>query len=90
MRINWDDAKNSLLKRERGISFDEALVIFRSHYVIQHKNDCPEQYKAIGFVGGKLVTLIVEVREDELGEYEWLVTLWKSTPSEAKIYDKNS
>lgn len=90
MRVNWDEAKNTRLKRERGIGFEEALEIFQRNYVIQHKNDDPEQYKAIGFVKGKLVTLIVEVREDDLGEYEWLVTLWKSTLSEAKIYEKNS
>jgi uncharacterized DUF497 family protein len=90
VRVNWDEAKNTLLRRERGIGFEEALEIFQRNYVIQHKNDDPEQYKAIGFVKGKLVTLIVEVREDDLGEYEWLVTLWKSTLSEAKIYEQNS
>lgn len=84
MRVNWDEGKKALLKRERGIGFEEALEIF------QRKNDDPEQYKAIGFVRGKLVTLIVEVREDDLGEYEWFVTLWKSTLSEAKIYEQNS
>ncbi|WP_324962787.1 hypothetical protein [Oligoflexus sp.] len=66
------------------------MEIFQSDYVIQNKNDDPEQYKAIGFVKGKLVTLIVEVREDDLGEYDWLVTLWKSTSSEAKIYEQNA
>jgi uncharacterized DUF497 family protein len=90
VRVNWGEAKNTLLKRERGIGFEEALEIFQRNYVIQHKNDDPEQYKAIGFVNGKLVTLIVEVREDDLGEYEWFVTLWKSTLSEAKIYEQNS
>lgn len=90
MRVSWDSKKSELLSRERGISFDDALEIFRQPYVVQHKTDDPVQYKAIGFVRGRLVTLIVEVRHDDQGEFEWLVTLWKATASEAKIYEKNA
>ena len=89
VRVNWDRKKSELLRRERGIGFDEALEVFNQPYVVQHKTDDPEQYKAIGFVKGRLVTLIVEVRHDDSGEYEWLVTLWKSTASEAKVYEQN-
>jgi hypothetical protein len=43
----------------------------------------------IGWVKGRLVTLIVEAREDELvGGYDWFVTLWSSTPSERAIYER--
>jgi uncharacterized DUF497 family protein len=90
VRITWDHEKNEKLKRDRGVSFEEALEIFKRAYVIQHKNDDPEQYKAIGLVKGKLVTLIVEIRQDHSGEYERLVTLWKSTKSEVTIYEQNT
>ena len=46
--------------------------------------------KAIGLVQGRLVTLIVEVRRDDEGEYEWFVTLWKPTASEVKVYEENT
>jgi len=43
-----------------------------------------------GWVGGKLYSVIYEVREDKEGEYYHLVTLWKSTKQEEKLYDQNS
>jgi hypothetical protein len=27
---------------------------------------------------------------DDQGEYKWLVTLWKATKEEVKVYEKNS
>ena len=44
--------------------------------------------RAIGFVEGKLVTLIYEVREDNEGEYYHLVTYWPSTKTERKLYEE--
>ncbi len=46
--------------------------------------DCPHLIK------GKLYTVIYEVREDMAGEYYHLVTLWKSTKQEEKLYEQNS
>lgn len=90
MRVKWDPAKSELLKRTRGVGFDEALQMFKQPYVVQQKNDAPEQYKSIGFAkGGVLISLIVEVRFDDQGEYEWLVTLWKATKNEAETYEQN-
>ncbi len=53
------------------------------------RSDVPEQYRVIGWVKGKLYSLIYEVREDKKGEYYHLVTLWKSTSQEGKLYEKN-
>jgi uncharacterized DUF497 family protein len=91
MRVSWNSDKNDLLKRTRGIGFNDAVEMFRRPYVVQSKNDDPEQYKAIGFAkGGILITLIIEVRYDDHGEYEWLVTLWKATKDEVKIYEQST
>ena len=91
MRVNWNHAKSELLKRTRGIGFDDALGIFELPYVVQTKNDDPEQYKAIGFSkGGDLISLIVEIRHDHQGEYELFVTLWKATPAEVMLYEQSS
>ena len=38
----------------------------------------PDQYRAIGWVKGRLYSLILEIREDKDGEFYHLVTLWKS------------
>jgi hypothetical protein len=49
----------------------------------------PEQYRAIGWVGEQLYTVIFEVREDEEGDY-YLVTLWKATKQEQQLYGEHS
>jgi hypothetical protein len=38
----------------------------------------------------RLYTLIFEVREDAEGEYYHLVTLWRATRHEQKLYEENS
>jgi len=50
----------------------------------------PEQYRAIGWVAEKLYALIFEVREDRDGEYYHLVTLWKATKQEHRLYEEHS
>ncbi len=89
MRINWDDSKSDRLKRERGLSLEEAAQVFVSGpYITAQKNDDPEQYYAIGFTHGRLITLIYETREDVDGEFYWLITYWKATKAETKIYEQ--
>ncbi|MFP5208783.1 MAG: hypothetical protein ACLGRW_05800 [Acidobacteriota bacterium] len=74
----------------RGIGFEEAQEIFARPYYQDRRSDLPEQYRAIGWVGHRLYSLIFEVREDKEGEYYHLVTLWKSTREEEKLYAENS
>ena len=54
------------------------------------RSDNPEQYRAIGWVQDRLFTVIFEIREDTLGEYCHLVTLWRSTREERESYEANS
>ena len=41
-------------------------------------------------MGEKLYAFIFEMREDRDGEYYHLVTLWKATKQEQKLYEENS
>jgi len=77
MRFNFDQRKSERLraKSERGIGFEEAQEIFSHLYYLDQRSDMPEQYRAIGWVGARLYTLIFEVREDKEGQYYHLVTL---------------
>ena len=63
---------------------------FPRPYYLDHRSDTPEQYRAIGWVGERLYTVIFEVREDQEGEYYHLVTLWKATQQERELYEENS
>lgn len=91
MRFKFDKKKSAALRRnpKRGIGFEEAQEIFNHPYYLDQRTDQPEQYRAIGWVGGRLYSMILEIREDKDGEYYHLVTLWKATTEEQKLYEKN-
>jgi uncharacterized DUF497 family protein len=58
MRFEWDNRKNLRLKKQRGLGFEMVVELFDSAYHLSQKNDDPEQWRAIGWVKGKMVTLI--------------------------------
>ena len=64
--------------------------MFSQPYWLDQRSDVPEQYLAIGWVGDRLYSVIFEVREDEEGEILHLVTLWKATKKEIRLYEENS
>lgn len=88
MRIDWDDNKSKKLKQDRGLSFNDVCEVIIGPHPMARKNDDPEQYTGIGFAKGLLITVVYEFREDLEGEFIWLVTYWKTTKAEAKIYEK--
>lgn len=92
MRFRFNARKSRQLRQNprRGIGFEEAQEIFSHPYYLDQRLDIPEQYRAIGWVGTQLYALIFEVREDERGEYYHLVTLWKATREERKLYEEQS
>ena len=74
---------------KRGIGFGEVQEKWKHPYYKDSRLDNPEQYRAIGWIKGKLYSVIFEIREDEVGEYCHLVTLWKATSQEVKLYEKH-
>ena len=92
MRFKFDRRKSEELRLnpKREIGFEEAQEIFMHPYYGDCRSDDPEQFRAIGWVAGRLYSLIYEIREDEEGEYYHQVTLWKSTREEQRIYEKRS
>ena len=91
MRFKFVKNKSRSLKNnpKRGIGFEEAKEIWSHPYYEDCRSDDPEQYRAIGWVGGKLYSVIFEIREDNKGEYIHLVTLWRSTRQERNLYEKS-
>ena len=92
MRFSFDPRKSRRLRANprRGIGFEEAQELFSRPYWLDQRSDVPEQYRAIGWVGDRLYSVIFEIREDEEGEILHLVTLWKSTKEEIRLYEENS
>lgn len=92
MRFDFDLRKSERLRANprRGIGFEEAQEIFTRPYYQDQRSDLPEQYRAIGWVGQRLFSLIFEVRVDNEGEFYHLITLWKSTSEEEELYAENT
>ncbi len=92
MRFRFDERKSKQLRAnsERAIGFEEAREVFTQPYYLDQRSDLPEQYRAIGWVQGRLYSVIFETREDEDGEYYHLVTLWKATKQEQTLYEDHS
>ena len=84
---NADQWRKSFSER---IGFEEAQEVFSHPYYLDQRTEWPEQYRAIGWVGEQLYTVIFEVREDEEREYYHLVTLWKATKQEQQLYGEHS
>ena len=91
MRFKFDRKKSERLRNDprRKIGFEEAQELFDNIFLEDQHIDYPNQYRAIGWIQGKLYTVVYEVREDKGGEYYHLVTLWKATKQEMKIYEEN-
>jgi uncharacterized DUF497 family protein len=89
MRFEFDARKNHEVKRQHGVSLEEAQEIFDQVYVVDQKSDDPEQFRAIGWCGGCLHSVIYEVRHNADGEYYHLITAWRSTREEEKAYAEN-
>ncbi len=92
MRFSFDPRKSMRLRANprRGIGFEEARELFSKPYWLDRRSDVPEQYLAVGWVSNRLYSVIFEVREDDAGEILHLVTLWKSTKEEVRLYEENS
>ena len=65
------------------------VEIFDQAYLVDRKNDDPEQFRVIGWSRGRLCAVIFEMRRDADGEYYHLVTAWKATEQEEQSYAEN-
>jgi uncharacterized DUF497 family protein len=86
MRFEFDKQKNRIVKRKHGVSLIEAQEIFDQVYIVDQKCDHPEQFRAIGWSGGRLCSVIFEIRYDVEGEYYHLITSWTATKEEQPSY----
>jgi len=92
MRFSFDLRKSRRLRANprRGIGFEEVRELFTKPYWLDQRSDVSEQFLAVGWVDDRMYSVIFEVREDEEGEILHLVTLWKSTKEEIRLYEENS
>ena len=70
MRIGWDEAKRQEVLQRRQIDFAVLHEVLSLQYIEDQRRDDPEQYRVIGFGQGRLLTFIVEYRQDAIGDYQ--------------------
>jgi uncharacterized DUF497 family protein len=90
MRIKWDEAKREVVLKKRRIDFADLDDLLYTPYVEDRRSNDPDQYRIIGLAEQRFLTFIVEYREDELGEFLWVVTAWKSTKQEIRTYEQET
>jgi uncharacterized DUF497 family protein len=89
MRLTFDPAKSRQVKQKHGISLEDAREIFDQAYIVDRKNDHPQQFRAIGWCRGQPCSVIFEIRRDANGEHSHLITAWKATKQEEQSYAEN-
>jgi uncharacterized DUF497 family protein len=87
MRIRWNEGKREHVLQRRRIDFACFEELLCLPYIQDQRSDDPDQYRITGFVGSRLVSFIVECRQDNLGEYIWVVTAWNATREERVRYE---
>lgn len=89
MRFGFDPGKSRESKKKHGVSLKEAQEIFDQVYIVDGRNDDPEQFRATGWCRGHLCSVIFEIREDSEGAYYHLITAWKATKQDEQSYAEN-
>jgi uncharacterized DUF497 family protein len=92
MWFSFDPGKSKRLRANprRGIGFEEVQQVFSRPYWLDQRSDVPEQYVAVGWADDRMYSVIFEIREDAESEILHLVTLWRSTREEVRLYEENS
>lgn len=89
MRFDFDPEKSRETERKHGVGLEDAQAIFDQVYLVDRKNDDPEQFRAIGWCNGNLCSVIFEIRRDSEEEFHHLVTAWRATKEEEQSYAEN-
>ena len=86
MRFQFDNNKSREVQQKHGVSLEDAQEIFDQTHIIDRKNDDPEQFRAIGWCGGRLCSAVFEIRREPDGERCRLITAWRATKQEEQAY----
>ena len=89
-RCKFDSKKNANVKRKHAVRLGDACEIFEQAYLVDGRTDDPEQFRAIGWVGARLCSVIFELRHDSEGEYYHLITACKATADEERASAENT
>jgi hypothetical protein len=90
VRFVWDEAKNRTNKRDHGVSFETAKLVFDDplHLSVlegyEHSEEC---WRTLGLVGSMVILLVVHTYAEQNGEeVVRIISARKATPRERARY----
>ena len=95
-RFTWDPAKAEANRAKHGVSFEEAMLVFRDplHLTRQDRiEDGEVRYQTIGQIYGVIVLLVAHtVTEERQGPIEWIciIAARRATRAERRHYEDES
>jgi len=93
MYFEWDEKKAAINKRDHGISFRAAALVFEDEYRIPEEDsvaDGEQRWRTIGIAEGITVVLVVyleEVWSEDI--YVRIISARRATPGERRDYEQN-
>lgn len=95
MRWTWDPAKNRANKRDHGLSFETAQLLFDDPLAMSRPDDHPHElrWQTVGVIGH--VTILVvhtwpEPDPDDGEEVGRIISARKATPHERRAYEEKN
>ena len=85
LRFQFDPEKNREVLRKHGVRLEGAQEIFDQAYLAGGKSGNPGQFRGIGWSGGRLCSVIHEIRQDSDGEFYRLITGWKAATTKVRL-----
>jgi uncharacterized DUF497 family protein len=85
MYFEWDPGKHETIRRTRGFGFDYAIRIFAGPTVevMDRRRDYGEmRVRAIGEIDGRVYVVVYTDR----GDVRWIVTAWKASGKDMRIW----
>ena len=94
IRFEWDEEKNLANQRKHGISFEEAVYVYRDPGLVILPDrivDGEQRWHAFGYLRGVILVLLVHtVREDKFDEVFRVISARRGERREQRIYEEGN
>lgn len=91
--FEWDRAKAEINKRKHGVTFEDAMQVFKDPYALAQQDRIEEgelRWQTIGLVAEVAVLLVAHtVQDDEQDEVIRIISARRATRKERTLYEQN-
>ena len=92
IRFEWDEAKNLINQRKHGLSFEEAVQVFRDPLQVSLQDrieNGEERWQTFGLVGGVLLVMVAHTvqEEDQAETVVRIISARRADRKERRFYE---